>query len=228
MSVQHNVEAQRVYQLPLMQFYATINKARRAKTLMPVEPAIISVRMGVKFAIMRKRPLMIANDRVHADKKDVDVLEQIISQLFDAVIPGGLISIQDCGIDDSRSEQDLKQTGRKKAQGMFSRVFGRFVGDEEKASRYDLNVNGLILAVVKLRALMGHKPIPPSEIRSRCAQIMRSKLNMNTEMRETSIVLDPAQLDTLAEAIRQEFKIMFDDFLAIVTDAANVNTHTPS
>ena len=210
----------RTFVLPLVQFYAAINKARRNKGLVPVEPAVISVRTGVKFSILRRRPLNFQATRLSVDADDVKALESILAQQFDVTIPGGLMSLCDHGHPDITAYPSVD--GKSAAdKGAWSRFVGRFVGDNRRARHYAMDTNSLLLAILKRRAFMGHRPIPPETVRSKCAQALRVELELETDMRNPKLALSAEQLDAFADIIRREFQIMFDNLDDLMQEPAN-------
>ncbi len=207
--------AQKVWQLPLVQFYAAINKERRSKGLLPVEPAVISVRTGVKFSILRRRPIDFQATRLPVDGEDLAVLENIIAQQFDVSIPGGLVSLCERGTADHRADEKPATD-----QGVVSRLLGQFVGGYRRARQYSLDTNHLLLAILKRRTYMGHKPMRPEMVRSRCAQALRVELELETDLRDPMLSLSREQLDAFADIIRREFQIMFDDLDDLMQESA--------
>jgi hypothetical protein len=210
------------YVLPLVQFYAAINKARRAKGLVPVEPAVISVRTGVKFSIMRRRPINFQATRLTLDEDDLKALENILAQQFDVSIAGGLASL--CERPASGAGAAIGDEKRPPDHGILSRLLGRIAGDNKRARHYSMDTNSLLLAILKRRAYMGHKPIPPETVRQKCAQALRVELELETDMRNPELALSAEQLDAFADIIRREFQIMFDHLDDLMQEPAKPKT----
>ena len=201
-------------QLPLFKFYAAINKERRVKRLLPVEPAVISVRTGVKFAILRRKLVDFQATRLDLDADDLKVLEAIIAQQFDVNIPGGLTSL---------CERALPQGARPKGDrpakdGVVSRLMGRLVGNRTKTKHYPLDTNNLLLAILRRRATMGHKPISPGIVREKCAKALGADLELEIDMHDHELTLSGEQIDAFGDIIRKEFEIMFDDLSDLLKD----------
>ncbi len=201
-----------LYQLPLAAFYAAFNKERRAKGLMPVEPAIISVRTGVKFAIMRHRPIELQATRAMVDREDIKALEQILVQQFDVSLPGGLASLCEA-VEPAKNKVKAAATPSKegKQSSVIARLASQIAGGRERTRRYSLDTNSLLLAILKRRSAMGYKPIPPELIRKKCAQNLRVELQLETDLRDPGFELSGEHMDAFAEMIRREFQIIFDD-----------------
>ncbi len=201
------------YVLPVTEYYASINRERRAKWLQPAEPAVISVRTGIKFSIMRRRTLNFRENKLILSEADLRVLDQIIEQQFDVSLAGGLRSL--CTLADSTH----LVAGETKTKGVFSRLFGGLTGksaDHIKPSshhtqHYSLDTSNLLLSIITRRAYLGHKPIKPDLVKDRCGKAFSADLELEVDMDDEQIALSPEQLDSFAEIIRNEFEIMFDD-----------------
>jgi hypothetical protein len=196
--------------LPLFRYYAAINRERRNKGLPPVEPAVISVRTGIKFSILRRRTLNFRENRLMVDQGDLRVLDDIVVQQFDVEIPGGVASLCD-------QASQAKQAGNKVATrlrpGVMARLLSRLRGRPltHHTHHYSLDTQTLLLSIITRRAYVGHKPITPEQVRSRCGKALSAELELEVDMDDDSIRLTPDQLDAFADIIRQEFEIMFED-----------------
>lgn len=224
MESSNNVSTLPIYQLPLVNFYAAFNQARRQKNLMPVEPAIISVRTGVKFAIMRHKAISLHATRASLDGEDLKALEQILAQQFDVVIPNGLLSLceteQPVSSTDAVSRNATDVAEQKQRPGLIARFLGQFVGERgrERVRHYSLDTSNLLMAIVKRRAYMGHKPMSPEAIRQKCAQNLRVELELEANMHNPELELSAEQLDAFAQIIRREFQIMFDNLNDLIDE----------
>ncbi|MEJ2591787.1 MAG: hypothetical protein P8178_10365 [Candidatus Thiodiazotropha sp.] len=199
--------------LPLFQFYAAINRERRKKGLQPVEPAVISVRSGIKFSIMRRRTLNFREHQLMLDVEDLKALDEIVAQQFDASIPGGVISL--CKSATAQEAGGEKPAGVE-GKGLLTRLFGRFGRKQERRStrqkrHYKLDTRNLLLSIITRRAYLGHKPMTPEKIRERCSKALSVELELEVDMDGDHIALSPEHLDAFAETISKEFQIMFED-----------------
>ncbi len=214
------------YVLPMVEFYASINRERRAKWLQPAEPAVISVRTGIKFSIMRRRTLNFRENKMILSYADLRVLDEIVKQQFDVSFAGGLISMCKAA---SPGESDESETVAAPAKGLFGRLFGGLKSkpaDRDKPSNhhthhYSLDTSNLLLSIITRRAYLGHKPIKPDKIRNRCSKAFSAELELEVDMDDEQIALSPEQLDAFAEIIRNEFEIMFDDFDDLLGNKTN-------
>jgi hypothetical protein len=199
------------YVLPVLEYYASINRERRAKWLQPAELAVISVRTGIKFSIMRRRTLNFRENKLILSEADLRVLDEIIKQQFDVSLAGGLRSL--CTMAAATPHEGMK------TKGVFSRLFGGLTGksaDHIKPSsrhtkQYSLDTSNLLLSIITRRAYLGHKPIKPDLFKDRCGKAFSADLELEVDMDDEKIALTPEQLDAFAEIIRNEFEIMFDD-----------------
>ncbi|HEX8979218.1 MAG TPA: hypothetical protein VF811_05870 [Parasulfuritortus sp.] len=203
--------------LPLFQFYGSINRERRNKGLQPIEPAVISVRTGIKFSIMQRRTLNFRDNALALSEADLRALDGIVAQQFDANIPGGLRSLCRAPAAEAPAAESPAAPAAA-AKGFLSRLFGRNDGkpaqpDGHEAPvhkiHYSLDTSNLLLAIITRRAYLGHKPITPDKVKRRCGKAFSAELEL--DMDEEKIALPPEQLDAFAEIIRKEFEIMFDD-----------------
>lgn len=216
------VSQRSTYQLPLVKFYAAFNQARRLKGLRPVEPAIISVRTGVKFAIMRHKTISLQATRASLDEDDIKALDQILAQQFDVLIPHGLMSLCErehpAPTAERTAGENTAPATPERQRGLIARFLGHFKGEREQVRQYSLDVNNLLMAIVKRRAYMGHKPVSPEAIRKKCSQNLRAELELETDMHNPELALSAEQLNAFAEIIRREFQIMFDDLNDLIEE----------
>ena len=205
------------YVLPVLEYYASINRERRAKWLQPAELAVISVRTGIKFSIMRRRTLNFRENKLILSEADLRVLDEIIKQQFDVSLAGGLRSL--CTL--AESTPNAAGGTKVPAKGVFGRLFGGLMGKSADSStpsshhhhtqQYSLDTSNLLLSILTRRAYLGHKPIKPDLIKDRCNKAFSADLELEVDMDGEKIALSPEQLDAFAEVIRNEFEIMFDD-----------------
>lgn len=209
------------YVLPMFQYYASINRERRKKGLQPAEPAIISVRTGIKFSIMRKRTLNFREDKLFLSKDDLKALDTIIAHQFDVDVPGGLISLCKRPEEIAKpSPQPAATAATSQPKGLLARIVGRLTDKlaaphTEHAAHhthhYSLDTNNLLLAIITRRAYLGHRPITPDKVKTRCGKALSAELELEVDMDDEKISLTDKQLDEFAEVIRKEFEIMFED-----------------
>ena len=208
------------YVLPVLEYYASINRERRAKWLQPAEPAVISVRTGIKFSIMRRRTLNFRENKLILSEADLRVLDEITKQQFDVSLAGGLRSL--CTLAESMPQV----AGETKAgKGLFGRMFGGLMGKSAPTSHhtqhYSLDTSNLLLSILTRRAYLGHKPIKPDLVKERCNKAFSADLELEVDMDGEKIALSPEQLDAFAEVIRNEFEIMFDDLDELLGNIPN-------
>jgi hypothetical protein len=205
------------YVLPMSEYYASINRERRAKWLQSAEPAVISVRTGIKFSIMRRRTLNFRENKLILSEADLRVLDQIVEQQFDVSLAGGLRSLCTVAPSTHNAAGGTKVPGK----GVLSRLFGGLMGKSTDSStpsshhhhtqHYSLDTSNLLLSIITRRAYLGHKPMKPDLVKDRCGKALSADLELEVDMDDENIALSPEQLDTFAEIIRNEFEIMFDD-----------------
>ncbi|MDA8382744.1 MAG: hypothetical protein M0037_06715 [Betaproteobacteria bacterium] len=200
--------------LPMFQFYAAINRQRRAKGLQPVEPAVISVHTGIKFSIMRRRALNFREDKLILSDGDLAALDEIVAQQFDVVIPGGLRSL--CQAVAEAAPASAAPGAEAGTDG--KRFLGRLLhgiktkGEPGMHTRhYALDINNLLLSIITRRAYLGHRPITPDKVKKRCREALSAELELEVDLNDERITLTPEQLDRFANLIRKEFEIMFED-----------------
>lgn len=198
------------YALPLVKLYAEINGQRRAKNQPLIEPAVIAVRTGLRFTIMRKRALDFGATHLFLDAEDLTALDNILATQFNVSVKGGLASL----CDDARETQQQQAAApaqRQKRGGWFSRLLGR--------RRVTIDPLNLMLAVSQQRARMGHRPISPSEMKRRCQDRIALELEFKGDLDQDQIALSQEQLDALAEIIRKEFQVIFDNLEDFIDEA---------
>jgi hypothetical protein len=208
------------YALPIYQFYAAINQARRAQLLQPIEPAVISVRTGVKFSIVRRRQLDIRGNELLLSPRDLEALGTIVSQQFGVEIPGGLLSL----CQSPAPQMPAKKTALDQAsapKSFLARLLGRLMGRQRGMTagpsigrdvhHYTIDTSALLLAIISRRAYLGHRAIRPAMVKKRFGQILSAELELEVDLDKAKIDLMPEQIDAFAGAIRKEFEIMFED-----------------
>lgn len=188
------------FTLPLVRLYESINRVRRAADLPPIEPAVIAVRAGLRFTILRRRALDFGGTNLLLDADDLAALEQILAEQFNVRIDGGLAGLCE---EPQEATQASTEPQRPRRLGWFSRLLGR--------RRVSIDPLSLMMAISQQRARMGHRPLSPSEIKRRCQDRISLDLEFKGNLDDEEIALNQEQLDALADIIRQEFQVIFDN-----------------
>ncbi|MEJ2478660.1 MAG: hypothetical protein P8Y78_00530 [Acidihalobacter sp.] len=196
------------FALPLVRLYESINRLRRAADLSPIEPAVIAVRAGLRFTILRKRALDFGGTHLPLDADDLAALEQILAEQFNVSVEGGLASLCE---EPQEKTQRSAESQRPRRLGWFSRLLGR--------RRATIDPLSLMLAISQQRARMGHRPLSPSEIKRRCQDRISLDLEFKGNLDDEEIALNQEQLDALADIIRKEFQVIFDNLEDFIDEA---------
>jgi hypothetical protein len=196
------------FALPLVRLYENINRVRRAAGLPPIEPAVIAVRAGLRFTILRRRALNFGGTNLLLDADDLVALEQILAEQFNVRIDGGLAGL--CG-KPREATQASTAPQRPRRLGWFSRLLGR--------RRVSIDPLNLMMAISQQRARMGHRPLSPSEIKRRCQDRISLDLEFKGNLDDEEIALNQEQLDALADIIRKEFQVIFDNLEDFIDEA---------
>lgn len=182
---------QRIY---LIDLYAAINQTRRARALPPIEPAVIAVRLGVRFAILARRKLDFNQPYLPLSEGELGLFRQILVDQFDVEWPDGLSA--------------LLSSGRKRAQeqpkkmGWIERLF--------RKRKHNISVPALIMAVTRQRAHLGYKPLSPTAIAAGCRENVIA-LGVQLNPTDQVLVLNDQQLDALAAFLRDQYGLFFED-----------------
>lgn len=194
--------------LPLVRLYETINRHRRESNQPLIEPAVIAVRAGLRFTILRKRALDFGGTHLLLDADDLAALERILHEQFNVTIDGGLAGLCE---DAPEPRQKSVSAHHGHRGGWFSRLLGR--------RRVAIDPLSLMLAITQQRARMGYRPLSPSEIKRRCQDRIALDLEFKGNLDEDEIKLSQEQLDALADIIRKEFQVLFDNLEDFVDEA---------
>lgn len=197
------------FALPLVRLYESINRQRRTSGQPPIEPAVIAVRTGLRFTIVRKRALDFGSTHLLLDAGDLAALEQILAEQFNVSIEGGLAGL--CEEPQAAAPQQTAESARPRRLGWFSRLLGR--------RRVSIDPLSLMLAISQQRARMGHRPLSPSEIKRRCQDRISLDLEFKGNLDDEEIALNQQQLDALADIIRKEFQVIFDNLEDFIDEA---------
>lgn len=182
------------HRIYLVDLYAAINQTRRARVLPPIEPAVIAVRLGVRFAILARRKLDFNQAYLPLTDDELGLFRQILADQFDVEWPDGLSA--------------MLSSGRKRAQeqpkkmGWIERLF--------RKRKHSISVPALIMAVTRQRANLGYKPMSPTAISAGCRDNV-SALGIKVSPTDQVLVLNDQQLDALAEYLRDQYGLFFED-----------------
>jgi hypothetical protein len=136
-------------------------------------------------------------------------LEQILSEQFAVTLPGGLTAL--CQRPEPAAQLRECPLQAAATENWMSRLLHRFTGRTLRQQHYKLDTTALLLAITHQRALKGHKPIPPSEIKRRCGERLSLELDLESTADPREITLSKQQFDTVANIIREEFDVMLDN-----------------
>ena len=197
------------FALPLVRLYESINRQRRTSGQPPIEPAVIAVRTGLRFTILRKRALDFGGTHLLLDSADLAALERILAEQFNIGIEGGLAGL--CEAPQAAAPQQSAESTPLRRLGWFSRLLGR--------RRVSIDPLSLMLAISQQRARMGHRPLSPSEIKRRCQDRISLDLEFKGNLDDEEIALNQQQIDALADIIRKEFQVIFDNLEDFIDEA---------
>lgn len=190
---------QRIY---LIDLYAAINQTRRMRVLPPIEPAVIAVRMGVRFAIMARRKLDFHQAYLPLAESELAVFLQILTEQFDVDWPEGLSALLSLG--KKRVQEQPKKIG------WIERLF--------RKRKHEVSVPALIMAVTRQRANLGYKPLAPTTISTGCRETLTT-LGINLKPTDQVMSLNDQQLDALAAYLRESYGLFFEDLEEFIHSA---------
>ncbi|OZB37427.1 MAG: hypothetical protein B7X35_04370 [Halothiobacillus sp. 14-56-357] len=186
-------------QIYLVDLYIAINQSRRQAQLPPIEPAVISVRLGVRFSILRRRRLDFGQASLEMSPLDLDALQSILIEQFDVNLPGGTHELVVAGL--------RRQREKPRKLSWLERVFHKRV--------HRISVPALIMAVMRQRASLGYKPLSPALITAGCQETL-GKLGIQFQPGMSELILNDLQMDQLAEFLRNEYGLYFEDLEAFI------------
>lgn len=186
-------------QIYLVDLYIAINQSRRQDQLPPIEPAVIAVRLGVRFSIMRRRRLDFGQASLEMSPLDLDALQTILVEQFDVRLPGGTHELVVAGL--------RRQREQPRKRSWLERVFRKRV--------HHIGVPALIMAVMRQRASLGYKPLSPTLITAGCQETL-GKMGIQYQAGMSEISLNELQTDQLAEFLRNEYGLYFEDLEAFL------------
>ncbi len=178
--------------LYMVDFFTAINQVRRRSRQLPIEPAVVIVRVSVRFAILRRRRLNFDEAWIEVSPGDVAALEEILAEQFDVRLEGGMGPLIERGRE--RAEQEPRKLS------WVDRLFRR--------RNFTFHVNDMVMAVTRQRAQLGYHPKAPSEIQQYCEKLLA---DMRVNVRGGRVKLTEAQMDQLAEFLREEYGLYFED-----------------
>ncbi|MGM0517786.1 MAG: hypothetical protein ACQER6_09320 [Pseudomonadota bacterium] len=178
--------------LYMVDFFTAINRVRRRSRQLPIEPAVVIVRVSVRFAIVRRRRLNFDQAWIEVSPRDVAALEEILAEQFDVRLEEGMSKLIELG------RERAKQEPRKLS--WVDRLFRR--------RNFNFHVNDMVMAVTRQRAQLGYHPKSPSEIQQYCEKLLA---DMRVKYRGGRVKLTEAEMDQLAEFLREEYGLYFED-----------------
>ncbi|HER35142.1 MAG: hypothetical protein JXJ30_08440 [Halothiobacillaceae bacterium] len=178
--------------LYMVDFFTAINQVRRRNRQLPIEPAVVIVRVSVRFAIVRRRRLNFDQAWIEVSPMDVAALETILAEQFDVHLEQGMARLIDQGR--ARARQEPRKLS------WVDRIFRR--------RNFNFHVNDMVMAITRQRAQLGYHPKSPREIQECCEKLLA---DMNVKFRDGRVRLTEAQMDQLAEFLREEYGLYFED-----------------
>ena len=178
--------------LYMVDFFTAINQVRRRSRQLPIEPAVVIVRVSVRFAIVRRRRLNFDQAWIEVSPNDVAALEEILAEQFDVRLEEGMSKLIELG------RERAKQEPRKLS--WVDRLFRR--------RNFNFHVNDMVMAITRQRAQLGYHPKSPSEIQQYCEKLL---VDLGVRHRGGRVKLTEAQMDQLAEFLREEYGLYFED-----------------
>jgi hypothetical protein len=186
-------------QIYLVDLYIAINQSRRKDQLPPIEPAVIAARLGVRFSILRRRRLDFGQATLEMSPLDLDALQTILGDQFDVHLPGGAHELVVAGL--------RRQREQPRKLSWLERVF--------RKRAHHIGVPALIMAVMRQRASLGYKPLSPSRISEGCQETL-GKMGIKYQPGMAELSLNELQTDQLAEFLRNEYGLYFEDLEAFL------------
>ena len=178
--------------LYMVDFFTAINQVRRRNRQLPIEPAVVIVRVSVRFAIVRRRRLNFDQAWIEVSPADVAALEDILAEQFDVRVEEGMGKLIELG------RERAKQEPRKLS--WVDRLFRR--------RNFNFHVNDMVMAITRQRAQLGYHPKSPSEIQEYCEKLL---VDMRVKYRGGRVKLTEGEMDQLAEFLREEYGLYFED-----------------
>lgn len=183
----------------LVDLYVAVNQSRRKAQLPPIEPAVIASRLGIRFSIIRRRRLDFNQASIELSALDLEALQTILADQFDVRLDGGVHELVVAGLR-HREEKPRKMT-------WLERVF--------RKRTHQVSISTMIMAVMRQRASLGYKPISPTQITAGCEQHLQ-EMKIKYQPGSTELALNEAQMDQLAEFLRNEYGLFFEDLESFI------------
>lgn len=199
------------YELIINKLYDAINEQRTIEKRIPVETAVIAVRLGVKFLIMRRRVLDFKGNILLLNDDDINALEHILAEQFAVKLPNGLINLCSQLQPAPTAEQNvlsLKNAEPKPTSWMSSilRRLASYGGVRQRL--YQIDVSALFLYVIQQRSEKSLKSLSPSEVQRRYSEHLMLELHLKKDQDPLNIALTEVQIGTVAHIIYREFNVI--------------------
>lgn len=184
-----------------------INVERRARRLLPVEPAVIQVRIGIRYSIMCGKELPVQEGHLFLNRHDQEILNKIISEQFSVTIPKAAYVVH-------RRETSNKNNSTTILNTPISKILKNAI-NVILHKNYDIHLHDLVLAIIYRRMRFGHKTMSSKEIAERCRRLIEFNLDIEIDAGE-SFCLTPEEMTRLGGLIKQEFEIVFEDLVSLL------------
>lgn len=198
------------YELTINKLYDAINEQRVLEKRVPIETAVIAVRLGVKFLIIRRRVLDFKGNILLLDVADINALEHILAEQFAVKLPNGLINI--CNqLQPVSIEQSIitPETEAAKPTANWMSILQRFTGYGGVQQRlYRMDVSSLFLYVIQKRADKGLRYLSPSEMQRRYSERLITELHIKKHQDPLKVNLTEVEIGTVAHIIYKEFDVI--------------------
>lgn len=200
------------YELPLKRLYDAVHEQRMIEKRVPIETAVIAVRLGVKFLILRRRVLDFKGEVLLLDIDDIQALEQILAEQFAVKLPTGLTNL--CNLSQPITEtvpSDEAETAISKptGSGWMSRILQHFTGHSGVRQRlYRIDFSSLFTHVAQQRATKGFRYIQPSEMQRRYRERLSLELQLKKTQDPVAVLLTEKQLETVVHILYKELDVI--------------------
>jgi len=209
----NDLELSASYELPLKRLYDAIHEQRMIEKRVPVETAVIAVRLGVKFLIMRRRVLDFKGELLLLDAEDIQALEQILLEQFAVRLPSGLANLcnllQPSSNELSKQLEEIGTSISKPIEGWMSRILKNFAGYGGVRQRlYRMDFSALLSHIAQQRAAKGFRYVQPSEMQRRYNERLTLELQLKKTQDPKTLVLNEKQLETVTHVIYKELDVI--------------------
>jgi hypothetical protein len=209
------------YELPLKQLYDAIHEQRMIEKRVPIETAVVAVRLGVKFLILRRRVLDFKGELLLLDAEDILALEQILAEQFAVKLPNGLSHlcnvIQRTPSEDAPAEE--KETAfAKPTESWMSRILHSITGYGGIRQRlYRMDLSALFSHITQQRAIKGFRYMSPLEMQRRYNERLTLELQLGKTQDPSNVVLTEKQLETVAHVIYKELDVIIPNIKIFIS-----------